>query len=923
MSYTLKFFFSDNTNIEIPFITNGAKLTKNLYSELKHCDDVFQAQVIFDETLADKIKNDINRDIKVVVKNNNNLFFTGYLRKTVNFVKTQKNQPFSIEIVDPALLLDVNYKGNQVHFENVLVSNLIGNLLSQTNFSGEINVSALGNESIPIFVLNEGDNIKSIIDDVLFNFGYSYWFDAAGALKVVEMFEEEPSEYTNHLDGSNCMNEIRQTVKERQYKNIVIRWESVIKDSNVLIFEDTTGANSNSKANIKIDANSYYINNEVNRLEYDSKYQEIKWIKSANASITYDNQSGITQRFINLGTEGELTIYNSNNHEVNITQLEVNGSGYFVQATNLQNSPETVGSKKEFTCKYITKERDADYLCKKIADYYKYSNFTTTVWSHAFFTIGAFVDVSDNEIGTVKTKVIRRIYNFENNCYEYTLESITSYDPVELTSRSQLMKSNSDSGNVVRSAIAELKDKVDAISIDSMNCGMSVNAVTIELDTEGKTIIPIDFSTTIFLRQDSEDVDFSIGTMALPNGWTYEIEGKTINFHIGEAVDMKTGNFIIPVQYRTIVEDNIYVDENGDVYEDENGNVYHEIIMSDSYTQFPLTFFYLCNSVSHYFGTIYSLDDLPVAPNIGDYFVWGGDNTPSALSYDTEFKKARTYKYIGEAKNWKYEEDKEHYDNNVIGDVLAIANADLASNNATVYEYLEHLTANSVFTDLLIANQAIVVSLYAKLVQAGIVTADDIFVNGKIKANLIDTDAIKATSGFFDNITISGNAKIYGELNGQLSPGDILFRNLGSMSFTKNSKLKSTCIYGKGKIKLSFDIEAWDNNHHAYTGRYPSYPYFSVQLVRYINGNFSYTEVLQGAIPADTVVRHYEHEIEIPEECGICIVEHGVEYRIDQDNFLWLYTKITNIKISVGSTQGILAWIGDTKVYDEVTCPIR
>lgn len=763
----LRFYFNDASFFDTDFIIAGAKVTQCFYQDLKHADDYFQCSIPYDETLGDKIKADINRDVKAVVfQDATHPFFTGYLRKSATFRKTQKNQPLSIEVVSPDLLLNVDYKGNQVHFENKRITELILSLLSLTNFSGQITLSAIGNEALPIFFLNEGDNIKEVINELLFEFGYTYRFDANGNFYAVKMFEALPDTITQHFDGANCMNQIEQTVKEMTYKNITIKWFPVVEDSNVLIFEDTTGANSNTKANIKIAANSYYLNNEVNRLAYDSKYQEIKWIRTAQANITYDNNTGITQQFSNVGTEGELEIFNGSLQERTITQLEVKGSGCFVSATNLQNSPETTGNKKEISTKYIYTEAQADYLCKKIADYYKYANFMSYVQSHTAFDVGSFVDVSDEGIGTVKAKVIKRVYDFENDIFEYELESISQYDPIELTTRTQLKKSNSDGGNTVRSAVAELKTRVDEISVDTMNCGMSVTSVTLELDGNGNTLTAADISTTIFLRQSSMDVDFTIGTIALPAGWTYSIAGKTLTFHIGAGVPMRSGSLIIPVQYRAVVSDEIYEDEDGEVYEDESGNIYHEIIYSDSYTQFPLTFFYICNSTAHYLGTYSTIESISEQMNVGDYFVWAGDDTESDDVYDGEFKKARTYYFVGPGKAWKYEQDETHYDNAVVSDVLSIANADLMHNNSKVYEYLNHLTANSIFANLLTANQAFISTLATNQAFISILKATEgFFKDIHVTGNATFEGQLNSASGIVENLLITGNSEFHGDID--------------------------------------------------------------------------------------------------------------------------------------------------------------
>ena len=164
-------------------------------------------------------------------------------------------------------------------------------------------------------------------------------------------------------------------------------------------------------------------------------------------------------------------------------------------------------------------------------------------------------------------------------------------------------------------------------------------------------------------------------------------------------------------------------------------------------------------------------------------------------------------KIIGINKAWKWETDTDiGHSTFAMGDVLSIANADLQSNNSQVYEYLNHLTSNSIYVDLLVANQAFISRLAAdqafineltvgviasgNLITVGdahaysdeaaadaVSTADSnandlleayiddtgisrnytVISNGKIVTGLIDVEAIKATAGFFTNITVTGS----------------------------------------------------------------------------------------------------------------------------------------------------------------------
>lgn len=854
----LLYTFSDNTNYTSDFVTAGAKLVECYHNNLNAVDNSLSVKVPFDEVLCDKLKTDISNNIKVQLRDDeHNNLFTGYVRKTLTFTKTQRNQPFSLEIVPPSFLFDKDYSGNSIRLENTTIKNVIITLAGYTEFCGQVNVSQMGNESMAIFTLEEGENILSVLKELCFEYCYVFNFDSNGNLVVEPLFVTVPSTITQHFDGENCLNQIQQQVKETSYSQVAVNWTKVERKSDVLIFEDTTGATESNAANIEIGANSYYLGEEHNYLEYDSKYQGILWITSATPEITYDDSSSITSSFVNYGVQGDLSIFNSANVSRYITKLVIKGSGYFEIATNTNKTGSTTGTLKEVNASYIQSTEYASILAKALKDYYAYANFTLTLQSKTKYNIGSYCDVSDRGMGTVICRIIKRAWNIQTNSYDYTLESISAYDPAETVTTKSNSRSKNDNGETLRSAVATLNDKVDTIVTDTTICSADVTQAIIEVDEKGLSIAAQDISTTIRLQQSDIDLTFAIGTIPLPAGWSYTRSGNTVTFHIGEGVSISSGQFYIPVIYRPIIAENNYIDESAEEYADENGNTYKEQIFSDSYTTWKLYFTYFANAGGIYLGVIDSIANIPSVLNYGDYFTWGGENTTTSLSYEGQFKKSSIYTYVGTDKAWQWEKDLsvEHC-SIALGDILGIANTDLAQNNSTAYEFVDHLTANSIFTDLLVANNAYINALTSRIISVGSLissseldtaitdvtdelTADiatakaeaisqaktDVYAatgidtlssytliqDGYIKTGLIDVDAIKTTvltaaniqaiSGVFDNITVNGiiNAK-GGEFTGVEYINGVL--KLSGINLLKDGIEMYTMAQASGRIKL-------------------------------------------------------------------------------------------------------------------------
>ena len=268
-----------------------------------------------------------------------------------------------------------------------------------------------------------------------------------------------------------------------------------------------------------------------------------------------------------------------------------------------------------------------------------------------------------------------------------------------------------------------------------------VKSVIVETDEGGHATTTQRVETQISCRQGWEDRPFVIDTINVPLGWSYEVVGGKVIFTISEGAEVRSGQFKIPVIYRPVVAYSQYEDENGNLYVDDNDANYMELETSSSTYTYDVWFSYFGLSEGVYLGKITQLQDIPSVCNINDYFVWGGADTDSTLSVEGKFKQARCYKFIGLDKAWQWEIDDD-VGHGVISmsDVFSIANADLRNNNSQAWEYLDHLTSNSIYTDMLIANSAFIQQLTSEVVSVG-----SLITVGAVDDKILEAEGVAAT----------------------------------------------------------------------------------------------------------------------------------------------------------------------------------
>lgn len=864
----LLFTFSDNTNLSSEFILDNAKVTTVFYNQLKSADNSASLRVPFNENLCDKLKAEINKNTRVQIVEGNTPLFTGYVRKNLAFQKTQRNQPFALEIVSPSLLLNVTYQGTVIHYTEPLLEDVIRALLSFTDFQGTIDTTKTKNEELKIFTLHDGENIHDVLNELLFEYGYCYDFDNAGNFYITDIFTTPQVEIPQKFNGDNCLKEIQQTVKEDSYNRINVVWNKMEYMSDVLIFEDTTGADANFDAKIEIAPHKYYLDTELNYLNYDSKYQSIAHINSARADIQYDDDSGIIETFSNLGSQGELSIFNESDFPRFITKLRVLGNGYFETSTN-NTRVGSNGAELQIATKYIQEESHASNLARKVGDYYNYGNFSISVLSKTNYDLGSFVEVSDAGIGTIRARIIKKVWDIKTNTFSYALESISDYTPIETYITKQSINSSSDGGANLKETVSELGQRVDEIITDTVSVNADVLSAVINTDDLGMTVQPYTIATTINVRQNSQDVDFVVGAMNLPNGWTFERIRNQIIFHIAQDTQVRSGRFNIPIQYRQIIQRDSYVDENGNQYVDENMDSYEYQKLSSSYTQWNLSFFYYADNGGVYFGLVRDLSVLNLMHNFGDYFTWAGERTESDLCKDGFFATSGVYRYVGTENSyqWVRDESDEHM-MTAMSDILLLKNEDLQRNNSKVWEYLDHLTANSIFTRLLVANEII-------------------------------AESIKSYKGFFENITITGT----GYLKDMVIDGNSIFKGeimSGPVQILNDAPDGDTLIIPANTDIIAYNLEQY--NKYDYEGTYKTYSFNGVKVTE----NYNYypggtAQVLAGYDPVTK--KPIYQTVTIPSSYSwniiLILLQDGVEiYRESKIN-LTSRTFIINLELTI------------------------
>ena len=361
----------------------------------------------------------------------------------------------------------------------------------------------------------------------------------------------------------------------------------------------------------------------------------------------------------------------------------------------------------------------------------------------------------DSNGGFTKVTHTMKIYGIKPNGKSGYVLTVRNYDPDVYsyggpipTYKSNVTRPQEGNRGVNVNDITRLRQDMNVLQEDLINAykllempiavNADVTSVVVETDELGNVVTAQTVETQITVQQGWEERAFSIGTINVPSGWTYEVVGGKVVFHIAEGAIVRSGQFAIPVIYTPVVAYEQYEDENGNTYVDENDANYMNLESASTQYTYNIWFSYFGLTQGIYLGMISSLANIPNSANLNDYFVWSGANAESTLSSEGVFKQAKVYKYIGPNKAWKWEPDNDvGHSTFVLPDVLGIAGADLEHNNSYAWEYLDHLTSNSIYADMLVANQA-----FINLVTAGVINAGSLITVGEVNDKIAAEDLL-------------------------------------------------------------------------------------------------------------------------------------------------------------------------------------
>lgn len=722
-----KFYFPNGEEKESEIIKDSYNFQEIFHNGLKAADGSCSFKIPFNVEISNLFQSEINLGkVKIEIKDKDGSNInTYYCKDTLQIEKTQKNQPISIQAISPSFFIDETLKRTVVILGKT-VAEIIKELLKEIDFV-DVRTIPIYNR-LNYFNANEGDKVKDIITELLFEYGYVSYFDSDGFFNARSLFDEMPEDtelITQVFDGTNLRDKVIIKVKTHEADYVAASYNKVEYFTNTLIFSDTQNADKNNKC--KTEIKPYYCifesteekderlkNNtgwKENYCEYDSTKGKVLYVSGITPDVYFDK--GIEYSISRFDKDGNdlidkccLKAYNGTSETLYCRKLDIYGNAWI--ATELNTVVSSKGTKqKEFDLKYIQNKQDAENFVLNVANYYRFSNFEITAKSYVDYDLGSYVKITDYGIGTYYGRITQKKRTLKNDCIEYLIETISDYIPAKI-------EKTKNTRNGINAATAIKGDKGEkgdpGQDGSSLFVYLEQSSAVFNVDDIGK-VEEAEVEIPIHVICDGVELPFKIGPIEKIDGLTIEeyINEESHGIRIRTTKDylLENGSFDIPIIYTEVTHAYIYGDHSKNyAIGIRNGGIGFGSFTLDetSITDYNLVFTYSTARLALYRGVKNKIDgflkpDTDFNLHRGDWFTWTGDDTSETYNgVKVTFMTAKVYKWNGSY--WEEDSNPEHQ-MAAFSDVLSVADQKLELNNEYIKDLLKRLATNNAFLDRL------------------------------------------------------------------------------------------------------------------------------------------------------------------------------------------------------------------------------
>lgn len=438
-------------------VKGSISVNKRLLSDLKSSSDTVELSLMYGlTTIEDIIRTE--SDIKAILKDGDNIIFTGYVSTNFDWsVNSYGEDEFEITLEDVGTRLLGNiFNEEGEHLFNATASTVISTVCQKAGITESASIPLIN--TVVTKSVSEGTSCKDILDQLVYELNYTYYFNNLGQLSLYQI-NCETLEGIPTVDSSNLATLDQESIalsKEiQQYRSAKVRYNTLSTTDNYLIYRNTTGQDSDHPyCNMQLQTNEcfdgaeiYTPNPDVTRsttlIEAVNAESEIQIVGSNEiVAVTSIDSIGFTNNggnFIrNAETSGGkyITVHAENIGAIGtITQFDVYGTIIYVKNENIIYASATdlttdSNALLEEELEWVHDTSIAQKHTNLLAQYYRYAGSVYNFYSFADLDEGVVVHLED-DIHTglsVNVLITAKKFNDHSNVIEYEGVGVSVYN---------------------------------------------------------------------------------------------------------------------------------------------------------------------------------------------------------------------------------------------------------------------------------------------------------------------------------------------------------------------------------------------------------------------------------------------------------------------------------------------------------------
>lgn len=414
--------------------------------------------------------------------------FTG--RPASKLSWTDLGEPWPAEKISLSLTDDTEKLNISAPYELGWIHEHIGNMLKKlTAICGVSYFYDLTNpgpaDKIATLIIDEGKNIKSVLDAFLLQNGISYYFNENNRLTLFGLPRAASPEIKDTIGAADIVGQPQISQQDRNYTGIKIAFNRLTKKTNEQVYFQGGGyREDNSTAPIILQKDVYFPfesdpiieaedgqvwqTYETGYAETRRKYNgELEYRRSSKAQLIYTENHKVMPEW-----EGEIEInrtefgfrrasvrlVNRGEVDANLYALAIRADAWYAD-TECSVIAGKEGTLYTMECEYIYSSGDADALAKLLGKYFLSPCYKMTAQAEKKILPGTMVEFSTGLSGFTKTAlVVSAQYDYAKELWTYTLIGYGGAAELDIR-RVQSVASNVP----VLSEIAAVKKEVESL----------------------------------------------------------------------------------------------------------------------------------------------------------------------------------------------------------------------------------------------------------------------------------------------------------------------------------------------------------------------------------------------------------------------------------------------------------------------------